>query len=98
MNKIKPVNYMKNKKLIYDWTDKKNYLILHRMLKFYVRHGMILEKIHEIISFKQSEWLEKYISFNTQKRKGAQNHIEEDFYKLLKNAVFRPMMEHVRDR
>ena len=29
---------------------------------------MIVEKIHEIISFKQNRWLEKYISFNTQKR------------------------------
>ena len=60
MNKIKPTNYISHKKLICDWTDKKNYLIHYRMLKFYVRHGMVVEKIHEIISFKQSKWLEKY--------------------------------------
>ena len=71
MNKIKPKNYTKSKKLICDWTDKKKYLIHYRMLKFYVRHGMIVEKIHEIISFKQSKWLESYISFNTQKRNKA---------------------------
>ena len=59
MNKIKPKNYTKSKKLICDWTDKKKYLLPYRMLKFYVRHGMIVEKIHEIISFKQSRWLEK---------------------------------------
>ena len=41
------------------------------MLKFYVRHGMVVQKIHEIISFKQSRWLESYISFNTQKRNKA---------------------------
>ena len=51
MNSIKPENYTKSKKLICDWTDKKKYLIHYRMLKFYVRHGMIVEKIHEIISF-----------------------------------------------
>ena len=62
MNKIKPMNYTKSKKLICDWTDKKKYLIHYRMLKLYVRHGMVVEKIHEIISFKQSEWLEIYIS------------------------------------
>ena len=28
---------------------------------------MVVEKNHEIISFKQSKWLEKYISFNRQK-------------------------------
>ena len=57
MKKIKPKNYTEAKKLICDWTDKKNYFILYRMLKFYVRHGMIVDKIHEIISFKQrSGW------------------------------------------
>ena len=71
MNNIKPKSYTKPKKLICDWTDKKKYLIHYRMLKFYVRHGMIVEKIHEIISFKQSRWLEKYISFKTQKRNRA---------------------------
>ena len=49
MNKMKPKNYTKSKKLICDWTDKKKYLIHCRMLKFYVRHGMLVEKIHEII-------------------------------------------------
>ena len=57
MKKIKPKNYTKAKKLSCDWTDKKKYLLHYRMLKFYVRHGMIVEKIHEIISFKQSKWL-----------------------------------------
>ena len=39
------------------------------MLKFYVRHGMAVEKVHEFFSFKQSRWLEKYITFNTKKKK-----------------------------
>ena len=43
MNKIKPKIYIKAKKLIYDWTDKKNFLIRYRMLKFFVRHGMVVE-------------------------------------------------------
>ena len=44
--KKKPKSYAKSKKLICDWTDKKNYLIHYRMLKFYVRHGMVVDKIH----------------------------------------------------
>ena len=68
MKENKPDAYTQTKKLICDWTDKKNYLIYYRMLKFCVRHGMIVDKIHEIISFKQSKWLEKYIDFNAQKR------------------------------
>ena len=47
------------------------------MLKFYVRLGMIVEKLHEIISIKQSKWLEKFISFNTQKVNSAKNDFEK---------------------
>ena len=43
MNNIKPKNYVKSKKLKSDWTDKKKHLIHFRMLKLYVRHGMIVE-------------------------------------------------------
>ena len=41
-------------KLICDWTDKKNCLTHYRILKLYVRHGMVVEKVYEKISFKQS--------------------------------------------
>ena len=68
------------------------------MLKFYIRHGMIVDKVHEIISFKQSKWLEKYISFNTQKRNKAVNDVEKDFYKLLNNAFYGKTMENVKNR
>ena len=97
MKSIKPENYTKSKKLICDWTDKKKYLIHYRMFKFDVRHGMIVEKIHEIISFKQSRWLEKYISSNTQKPNKAKNDFEKDFFKLIVNAAFGKFLENVRN-
>ena len=54
MKTIKPDTYTQTKKLICDWSDKKNYLIHYRMLKFYVRHGKVVDKVHGIISYKQS--------------------------------------------
>ena len=72
MKKNIPDTSTQTKNLICDWSDKKNSLIRYRMLKFYVRHGMKVEKVHNVISFKQNEWLEKYICFNTQKRKKEQ--------------------------
>ena len=98
MKEIKPDTYIQTSKLICDWSDKKNYLIHYRMLKFYVRHGMIVDKVHNIISFKQSKWLEEYITFNTQKRNKAKNDFEKDFYKLLNNAFYGKTMENVRNR
>ena len=59
---------------------------------------MIVEKIHELISFRQSKWLECYISFNTQKRNKAKNEFEKNFFKLLNNAAFGNFLENVRNR
>ena len=98
MKSIKSDNYTRTKKLICDWSDKKNYLTHYRMLKFYVRHGMIVDKVHNIISFKQSRWLKKYINFNTQKRNKSKNNFEKDFYKLLNNAFYGKTLESVRNR
>ena len=84
--------------MICDWSDKKNFLVHYRMLKFFLRHGVIVDKVHNVISFKQSRWLEKYINFNTQKRNQAVNDFEKDFYKLLNNAFYGKTMENVRNR
>ena len=83
-------------KEICDWSDKKNCLIHYGMLNFYVRHGMIVEKVHSIISFQQFKWLEKYSSFDTQNRNNAKNDFEKDFYKLSNNAFYGKTMEFVR--
>ena len=59
---------------------------------------MVVEKIYEIISFEQNEWLENYLKFNTQKRNKAKNEFEKDFYKLLNNAFYGKTLENVRNR
>ena len=66
MKENKPNTYTQNKKLIGDWNDKKNYLFHYRMLKFLIKQGVIVNKVHEITSFRQSKWLKIYTSFNTQ--------------------------------
>ena len=42
--------------------------------------------------------MEKYISFNTQKRNRAKNDFEKNFFKLLVNAAFGKFLENVRNR
>ena len=98
MKKLKPKNYRKTKKLICDWTDEKNSLILYTMFIFHVRHGMIIDKYRETNSFRQSKWLDKYINFITQKLIKAKNEFENDFYKLFKNALYGRTTENVRNR
>ena len=79
MKKIKPKTYIPDKKIICDWTDKKQNLIHYRMLKFYVRHGMIVDENHEIISFKRGKWYERFINFNEQKKNQAVKDFEKKF-------------------
>ena len=58
---------------------------------------MVVEKIHERISYKQSKWLENYFSFNTKKQIRARIDFEKDFYKLLVDAAFGRMSEKSRN-
>ena len=43
---------------------------------------MIVSNFHQIASFKQSKWLETYISFNAQKRTQAANDFEKKLLKI----------------
>ena len=96
MKIVKRDNYAQ--KLLCDWSDKKNCFFHYRMLKFYVKHGMVVEKIHKRISFKQSKRLEKNTDFNSQKRSLSESEFEKDFYELLNNPFFGKMLENVRNR
>ena len=77
-----------SEKLCLTLQDKKEYTVHYRNLKFYLNHGMKPKKIHRILQFDQSRWLEPYIKFNTQLRSEANNKFEEEFAKLMNNSFF----------
>ena len=56
------------RKLIPNLGDKVKYVVHYKNLKHYLSLGMKLVRIHRILSFKQSNWLKKYVDFNTKKR------------------------------
>ena len=53
------------KKLIPNLGDKTNYVLQCRNLQLYSSLGMKLTKILRVLTFKQSDWMKKYIDFLT---------------------------------
>ena len=53
--------------LIPDLGKKTNYVVHYRNLQPYLSLGMKLTKIHRASKFNQSDWMKKYIDFNTKK-------------------------------
>ena len=49
---------------------------------------MVVDKVHEILSFKQRKLLKKLAKFNTQKRSKAKNSFEKDLFKLINFGFF----------
>ena len=86
------------KKLIPNLGNKTNYVVHYKNLQLYLALGMKLTKIHRVIRFKQSDWMKKYVDFNTEKRTNAADSFEKNFFILMINSFYGKTMENLRKR
>ena len=67
-------------------------------LKYYMERGLILDRVHRAISFKQRRWLKPYIELNQDKRAAAKSDFEKNFCKLMNNSVYGKTCENQKRR
>ena len=78
----------RSEKLILDQNNKTEYMVHYRMLKFYVKMGVKVTKIHRVIKFKQDYICSDYIQNNTNKRATAKTEAEKVVRKLMNNSLY----------
>ncbi|GBC08751.1 hypothetical protein RclHR1_08350021 [Rhizophagus clarus] len=99
VNNLDGGRFSATEKLVPHLGLRKDYVIHYQELQYYVELGMVVDEVSEILSFDQTNWLEPYISFNTEKRneaKKAGNTFLSDFFKLMNVSVYGKTMENVR--
>ena len=67
-------------KLVPNLSEKGRYILHYRNLQLYLSLRMKLVSVYKILEFEQSDWLKKYIDFNTDKRTNVVNSFEKDFF------------------
>jgi len=87
-----------SKKLIPNLMDKTKYVCHYRNLQLYVKYGLVVAKVHRILSFSQKPWLRLWIQLCNEQRRTARSVFESDLAKLQANARFGKTLEQVRNR
>jgi len=86
------------RKLVGNCSNKKEYVVHFKILKFYLQKGMKITKIHQCIKFKQEAIYKEFIDIQTARRSEAKNDFEKMFYKQKNCSLFGKSMENMRDR
>ena len=54
--------------------------------------------MHNILEFKQKDWMKPYVEFNKRRLMEVTNEADKNFFKLMINSVYGKTMENMRKR
>ena len=87
----------REEKLVPNLNNKKRYVVHIKALDQALKHGLKFKKVHRVIEFQHSKWMNIYIMLNIRLKKAAKNEFEKDYFKLMNNSVFGKTMEYIRN-
>ena len=82
-------------KLIPSLFDPKEYGVSMLSLQFLVRLGLIIEKVHQVVSFNQEFFLKDFIDLCLKKRKESGLKMDDVAFKLFANGLFGKYLENM---
>ena len=91
-------NISMTKKLISHLGERKNYVVHAQHLLTCKKLGVKIEKIHRILTFKQSSWVRSYIDVIAEKRKNARSVFESNNLKLQANSIYGYLLQDTSKR
>ena len=68
------------RKLTPNLMDKVRYVVHYKNLKLYIKLGLLITKVHRVLTFKQSPWLKGYIDYNTRHRSLSDSGYLKEFF------------------
>ena len=85
-------------KLVLTLEDKHNYILHYILLKFYLSQGMILKKVHKVLTFGQKPWMKDFVLKNAKMRKEAVSTFDQNMRKLTINSLYGKTLENKKNR
>lgn len=84
-------------KLSATFHDRKNYIVHFKLLKFYLSKGLILTKVHKVVSFIQKPFIKPFIEMCTVERQKSKSKFEQDQFKKVANSTYGKTIQNVRN-
>lgn len=93
--KLHSTHFKSTKKLISSLLPKSHYIVDIENLKYYMKKGWTVTKVHRGVQYNSSFWMKEWIDKNTALRTNAKSEFERDLFKLMNNSNFGKTMEDV---
>lgn len=68
--------------------DKDHYGVHWRLLEWYIKHGVVVRKIHFAVEFDEGDYLKEYVTLNINIRNTRTDELGKMVYKLLGNSIY----------